>query len=104
MAFGSDWPVVSLNPFPAIHAAVTGRTLDGKVFVSQQNISTTQALTAYTTGPAYAAGDEDQLGMIKHGHLADFVILKEDPLNAMHKRLNDIRVKETYVGGQRVWP
>ena len=104
LAFGSDWPVVSLNPFRGIHAAVTGRTLDGKVFMPQQNISTAQALTAYTAGAAYAAGDEDSLGMIKHGHLADFVILKEDPLNAMHKRLKDIHVKETYVNGQRVWP
>lgn len=104
LAFGSDWPVVSLNPLAGIHAAVTGRTLDGKVFVPRQNITTEQALSAYTTGAAYAAGDEDQLGMIKTGHLADFVILKEDPLTAAHNHLKDIRVKETYVGGRRVWP
>jgi len=104
LAFGSDWPVVSLNPFLGLHAAVTGRTLDGKVFVPEQNVTVQEALSAYTTGAAYAAGDEHRLGRIKPGYLADFVILEVDPMSAAPERLKDIRVKETYVNGRRVWP
>jgi len=104
LAFGSDWPVVTLNPFPGIHAAVTGRTLDGKLFVPQQNITVEQALRAYTTGAAYATGDEARQGRIKAGYLGDFVILGEDPLEVSPEAIKDIGVKETYVGGRRVWP
>ncbi len=48
LAFGSDFPVVTLDPFKGMHAAVTGKTLDGKVFVPEQNIKVEEALTAYT--------------------------------------------------------
>src|SRR5262249_5177371 len=44
LAFGSDWPVVSLNPFLGIEAAVTGRTLDGKTFMPEQDITATEAI------------------------------------------------------------
>lgn len=103
LAFGSDWPVVSLNPFRGIHAAVTGKTLDGKVFVPEQNISVEQALRAYTTGGAYAAGDDERLGRIRAGHLADFVILEADLLSAAPGSIDAVRVRATYVGGAAVW-
>ena len=104
LAFGSDWPVVTLNPFKGVHAAVTGRTLDGKTFVPEQNITVEEAIRAYTVGGAFAAGDEDRLGRIKVGHLADFVILEDDLLNIEPDAVADVRVKETYVNGVRVWP
>lgn len=103
VAFGSDWPVVSLNPFLGIHTAVTGRTLDGKVFVPEQNIRVEEALRCYTSGAAYASGDEDRLGMIKTGYLADFVILKPDILKTPADMLDKVEVEATYVGGKCVW-
>ncbi len=103
LAFGSDWPVVTINPFQGIHAAVTGKTLDGKTFVAEQNITVEQALEAYTTGAAHAAGDEGRLGRIKPGLLADFVILGQDVLGVAPEALGDVGVKETFVGGERVW-
>ena len=104
VAFGSDWPVVSLNPFLGIHAATTGETLDGKVFVPEQNITVEEALRAYTTGAAAAAGEPNRLGRIKPGYLADFVILEEDPLNVSRDSLKTIHVSKTYVEGRQVWP
>lgn len=104
VAFGSDWPVVTLNPFTGIHAAVTGRTLDGKTFVPEQNITVAEAIKCYTSGAAYAAGDEGQLGRIKAGYAADFVILNQDPFTIAADDLAKVTVKETYVGGARVWP
>lgn len=104
LAFGSDWPVVSLDPFQGLHAAVTGRTLDGKVFVPEQNITVEEALRAYTAGGARAGGDEDRLGRIAPGYFADFVLLDSDVLAAAGDDLTRVTVKETYVGGRRVWP
>lgn len=103
IAFGSDWPVVSLNPFLGIHAAVTGESLDGKVFVPEQNITVEEALRCYTSGAAYAAGDDDRLGKIKGGYLADFVILDRDVLQIPTTELKSVGVKTTYVGGKMVW-
>jgi predicted amidohydrolase YtcJ len=103
VAFGSDWPVVTCNPFPGIAAAVTGRTLDGVPWMTHQNISVEQALAAYTAGSAFAAKMEDRLGRIRRGYLADFVILEADPLSVPPETLGDIRVAETFVGGKPVF-
>ncbi len=104
LAFGSDWPVVTLNPFRGMHAAVTGKTLDGETFVPEQNISVEEALRAYTAGAAYAAGDEDRLGRIRAGFLADFVILEDDVLAVPADCIGEVRVKQTFVEGRPVWP
>lgn len=100
VCFGSDWPVVSLDPFLGIHAAVTGHTLDGKTFVPEQNIRVAEALTAYTSSAARAAGDDD-LGRIAPGHHADFVILDRDILTIDLDAIADTRVVATYVEGVR---
>lgn len=104
VAFGSDWPVVSINPFTGIHAAVTGRTLDGKAWMTHESISVEQALGCYTRGAAYACRMEDRIGMLAAGYLADFAILESDALIAPADELAGIRVAETYVGGRKVWP
>ncbi len=103
VCFGSDWPVVSNNPFLGIHAAVTGKTLDGKIFVPEQNITVEQALRCYTTSAAYACFMEDRLGMIKPGYLADIVILNEDVLSIPAERIADVTVHTTIVGGAIAW-
>jgi len=103
VAFGSDWPVVTLNPFLGIQAAVTGRTPDGKVFVPEQNITVEEALRCYTTGAAYAAGDEMVLGQIKIGRPADLVLLDQDILTSAPENLGNLRAVQTFVGGKEVW-
>lgn len=103
VAFGSDWPVVSLNPMEGIHAAVTGRTLNDQTFVPEQNITSEQALRAYTMGAARAACDEGKLGVIRPGALADFVILDADILSIRAAAIRFVRVNQTFVGGRRVY-
>ncbi|HUN80560.1 MAG TPA: amidohydrolase, partial [Phycisphaerae bacterium] len=103
VAFGSDWPVVSLDPFLGIHAAVTGETLDGKVFVPEQNLSVEEALKCYTSGAAYASGDDGVLGVIKVGVPADFVVCEPDLLTVGPSGLSHIQVKSTYVAGRQVY-
>jgi len=75
VAFGSDWPVVTCDPLLGMEAAVTGRTLDGKVFRPQENLTIAEALRCYTSRAAYALRAEDEIGRIAPGYRADFVIL-----------------------------
>ncbi len=100
VAFGSDWPVVSIDPFLGVRAAVTGLSLDRRLFVPEQNITVAEALTCYTRNAAFAANDEHELGMIREGYWADFVVLDFDPFAFDPAKLGEFR-GETYVAGRR---
>ncbi len=81
LAFGSDWPVVSIDPMLGIEAAVTGRILTGEVWQPQENITVGEALRCYTSRAAYALGKDDEIGRIAPGYRADFVILNASPFD-----------------------
>jgi predicted amidohydrolase YtcJ len=107
LAFGSDAPVESPNPFWGIHAAVTRRRADGTPGVdgwySEQRLPIDAALRGYTTGPAYAAGWENQLGRISPGFFADLIVLPESPFNLPPQELHRVSPLATMVGGEWVW-
>jgi predicted amidohydrolase YtcJ len=107
LAFGSDAPVESPNPFWGIHAAVTRRHQDGspspKGWYPEQCLSVDEALHAYTTGAAYAAGMEDQLGILAAGYLADLLVLNEDPFTCPPDELMNIKPIATMVAGEWVY-
>jgi predicted amidohydrolase YtcJ len=107
LAFGSDAPVESPNPFWGIHAAVTRQRADGSPgpdgWYPAQKITLLEALSAYTTGPAYAAGLEDRLGRLAPGCLADLLVLEEDPFSCEPERLRDMRPVATMIGGEWVF-
>ena len=101
LAFGSDWPVVSVNPFLGIHAAVTARTLDGKTFVPEQSITVEEALLAYTRDAAGALL-ADRAGVLKPGNFADFVVLDRDVLSVEPEQIAQVAVRVTVMNGQVV--
>lgn len=103
LAFGSDWPIVSLNPFQGLYAAVTGRIRGGGVWMPEQNLSIEKALAAYTSSAAYAAFMEDRLGRLSPGYYADLVVLDDDLLTCDADAMRDIRPIATVVGGEVVW-
>ncbi|MFN2216676.1 MAG: amidohydrolase [Anaerolineales bacterium] len=107
VAFGSDAPVESPNPFLGIHAAVTRRNGDGSPGVDgwypEQRLSAREALIGFTQGPAYAAGRENRLGKIKKGFLADLVVLEHDPFDIDPSQLKDVVVQSTMVAGDWVY-
>jgi hypothetical protein len=106
LAFGSDWSVAPLSPLLGIDAAVNRRTLDGKHprgWFPEQKITVAEALEAYTTGSAYAAGREKDLGSLAIGKLADLVVLSRDILAEKEQaRLAETEVLMTIVGGKVV--
>ena len=103
LAFGSDWPVVTCDPWAGIAAAVTGRTLDGRSFVPEQCLTVEEALEAYTTGAAFALHSEGFSGRLAPGYVADLVVLEDDVLAARtHDRIAGTRVRATLVAGRVV--
>ena len=75
LAFGSDFDVVTINPWVGIETAVTGRISTGKSWMTHENITLDQALDAYTRKAAYSMFMENEIGRIAPGYHADFVIL-----------------------------
>ncbi len=107
LAFGSDYPIESPNPFPGLAAAVSRQDAAGQPtggWQPDQKLTMTQALAAFTTGAAFAAEAEDRLGSLEPGHMADFVLLDRDPVASTDPQaIRAMQVQETWVGGQRVW-
>jgi len=107
LVFGSDAPVDSPNPFWGLHAALTRRRADGSPasegWYPEQRLDLTQALMAYTSGPAYAAGMEDRLGRLTPGYLADLIVLDLDPFTCVPEELRRLQPTATMVGGDWVW-
>ncbi len=106
LAFGSDAPVESPNPFWGLHAAVTRQRPDGSPgpqgWYPEQRLTLDQALRGFTTGAAYAAGWEDRLGRLAPGYYADLLVLDQDPFACPAEALYTLRPQMVMVGGEWV--
>ena len=104
LAFGSDAPVESPNPFWGLHAAVTRQRADGtpgsEGWYPEQRLTIKQALLAYTQGAAYAAGTETRSGKLSPGFWADLVVLDTDPFTCSPKELYETHALGTMVNGE----
>ncbi|RJF91488.1 amidohydrolase [Sphingomonas cavernae] len=106
LAFGSDTPVESPDPFAGIAAAFTREDAKGQPFGGwqpQERVTREQALAAFTTGGAYASFAEDRLGSLTPGMRADFILIDTDPLMATPAEIRATKVRETWVGGRPVY-
>ncbi len=107
LAFGSDAPVENANPFHGLHAAVTRRRADGSPgldgWFPEQRIPVSAALAGFTSGPAYAAGMDDRLGILSPGFLADLIVIETDPFSCDPAELYAIQPIATMVEGEWVW-
>ena len=106
LAFGSDAPVESPNPFWGLHAAVSRQRVDGSPgpqgWYPEQKLSLTAALQGFTDGAAYAAGMEGHLGKLAPGFLADLLVLDQDIFQASLDEIRDIRPLGTMIAGEWV--
>jgi predicted amidohydrolase YtcJ len=106
LAFGTDFPVESPNPFPGLSAAVSRQDINGQPpggWIPSERLTFEQALSAYTRGGAYAGFAEDRIGALEPGKWADFVVIDRDPTKANAQELARTEVLETWVGGKKVW-
>ncbi|MCX8474909.1 MAG: amidohydrolase family protein [Sphingomonas sp.] len=106
LAFGSDFPVESPDPWAGWAASFTRQDATGQPFGGwrpEEAVTREQGWAGFTTGAAYAGFAEDKIGRIAIGMRADFLILDRDPLLASPSDLRATKVIETWVGGDRVW-
>jgi predicted amidohydrolase YtcJ len=106
LAFGTDFPVESPNPFPGLSAAISRQDVNGQPpggWMPSERLTFEQALDAYTRGAAYAGFAEDKIGSLAPGKWADFVFVDRDPTSVNAQSLARTKVLETWVGGKKVW-
>jgi predicted amidohydrolase YtcJ len=104
LAFGTDYSVEPISPFRGLYAAITRKSEDGKQeFFPAQRITIDQAITAYTSGSAFAQFEEKEKGKLVAGMLADFVVLDRDVTAVSAEKLLGTKVLRTVVGGKTVF-
>lgn len=106
LAFGSDAPVESPDPFAGLAAAVSrtdrARQPEGG-WLPEERVARGEALAAFTAAGAYAGFAEGRFGRLVRGEWADFVLLDFDPLTATPEQLYAAKVRETWVAGKPVY-
>jgi hypothetical protein len=100
---GTDAPVEDVDPIPSFYATVTRKMKDGKPFFPEQSLTRNEALRTYTLNGAYAAFQEDLLGSIRPGKLADITVLSKDIMTVPEEEIPGTEVRLTIVGGQVVY-
>ena len=103
VAAGTDAPVVPFPPLWTMYHFVTRDTISGGVLGPDQKISREDALRIATMGNARLTFEEGIKGSIEAGKLADFVLLDEDILTVPAKRIEQMKVLTTVVGGRTVF-
>jgi predicted amidohydrolase YtcJ len=105
-AFGSDWPVVTLNPWYGLQTAVTRQTREGTPeagFVPSQRLTVAQAVQGYTLDAAFAGRREKTEGSLEKGKLADLIIVSNNIFEIDPHKISETKVRTTIVGGQVVY-
>ena len=106
LCFGSDWPVVTLNPWPAVQILLTRETPEGTPsggWLPKQRLTLEQAIYGYTMGGAFAAKREKTEGSIEVGKLADVIIISQDLFKVATNQIGKTKVMMTMVGGDVVY-
>jgi hypothetical protein len=106
LAFGSDFPVESPNPFPGLSSAISRQDMNGQPpggWIPSERLTLGEALRAFTRGAAYAGFAEERIGALEPGKWADFILIDRDPTKVDPQSLARTQVLETWVAGKKVW-
>lgn len=106
LAFGSDVPVESANPFAGLAVAISRTDDKGQPFGGwrpEEAVSRESALDGFTRSAAFAAFAEDRIGTLMPGMRADFLIVDTDPLLASPDEIRRMLPLETWIGGARYY-
>lgn len=129
IAGGSDFPVEYVNPMFGIYAAVSRQDQQGKPrnaedvrtgfqlsqegikdpsafdggWYASQKMTREEAIRSFTSWAAYAGFQENLLGSLEKGKLADFIILRRDIMTVQPLEIVNTVVERTFVGGKEVY-
>ena len=103
LSAGTDASAISpMSPWISLYHMVTGRDAAGRLVNSGQQITRMEALRIYTNGGAFHTFDEEELGSIEVGKLADLVVLSDDYLSVPDEEIRTLSSVLTLVGGEIV--
>lgn len=106
LCFSTDAPATSWavpsDPFPCIKAAVTRRAWDGTDCGRDQAVDIRTAVKLYTRESAKAAGFPE-MGQLKRGYRADFVVLDRNIFEIPEEEIDKIKVQKVFIKGKRVY-
>lgn len=105
LALGTDFPVEQVSPFLTFHAAVARKDVDDYPeygFQMQDALGREETLRGMTIWAAYSNFEEMEKGSIEVGKFADFTIYDKDLMEVPLSEIPQIKVVQTYVGGQQV--
>jgi predicted amidohydrolase YtcJ len=103
LAFGSDFPVESIDPREGLRAAISRRTRAGDVWMPEQRLRRDEALLAFTAGAAHAEFAERRRGCIREGFDADLTVFGRDLMAVHVDELPQVPVVATVVAGRVVF-
>ena len=94
VTLSSDWNVSPYNPFIGLQNAVTR---------APQELTLAKAIKAYTLNGAYVMRQEDKVGSIEVGKLADFVILDKNIFDIEPDTINQTKIVTTVFNGEVIY-
>ena len=106
LAFGSDWPVVTLSPWSGLQNAVTRQTTEGEPkggWIPSERISLEDAIRGYTLNAAFAGRREKAEGSLQSGKVADLIVLSQDLFKIDPHQIVKTEVLLTIVDGKVVY-
>jgi predicted amidohydrolase YtcJ len=106
LVFGSDWPVVTMDPIIGLHNAVLRQSIEGEPsdgFVPRERVTLERAIGAYTINGAYSSFEENDKGSITEGKLADLVVVRPDLFKIPPQEIHNARVALTIFDGREVY-
>lgn len=98
----ADQPMFESKPFRLIQTAVERQTKEGDTINFSQSISTLKAIKSMTIDAAWQLHMEDKIGSLKVGKYADFVVVDKNPLKIESNKLENIKVLQAFVNGNKV--
>lgn len=90
------------SPFVNIYAAVTRKAANDDIVNPEEALTIPEAVLAYTKWPAEIGGFTHN-GTLQPGKAADFVVLDRDIFSIPVVELKDVRIKETWLNGQKAF-
>lgn len=106
IVLGTDFPVEKVNPMLTFYAAVSRKDLDGypdRGFQAENALNRQETLKGMTIWPAFANFEDEEIGSIAVGKLADFVILDKDMMTIPIEEVPNIRIVGTFINGEKVY-
>lgn len=101
--FHQDSPVIPPDMLETIWCACVRRTKTGRVLGAEERIPVEAALRAVTQNAALQYGLEKELGTLRPGKRADFLLLSGDPLRTPPEELKKLQVERTIRCGRTIW-